>query len=136
MGKDDKIHGEVGLPGAVGGGRDNGLSRASLDLGDVEVKQGQLSALLLVDGAAHQSGDFRQGKDLFYQQTEGSLAHAAHFRGHALHICPTGDKAVLQLLLPVLILLQHCDGFVQFLLQFLSCFFHCDRPPNIFDSGI
>ena len=39
------------LPGAVGGGGDNGLSRTPLDLGDVEVKQGQSTALPLVGHA-------------------------------------------------------------------------------------
>ena len=42
------------------GRRDNRLSRAPLDLGDVKVKQGQLSALLLVNGAAHQGGTSHQ----------------------------------------------------------------------------
>ena len=68
------------LSGSVGGGRDNRLSRAPLDLGDVEMEQGQLSALLLVGGLAHQGGNFRQGKDLFHQKKKGPLVHAAHLR--------------------------------------------------------
>ena len=86
------------LSGSVGGGRDNGLPRAPFDLGDVEMEQGQLSALLLVGSSAHQGGNFRQGKDLLHQDTKDTLAHAAHLRGHAFNICATGDKAVIPLL--------------------------------------
>ena len=82
------------LPGAVGGGRDHGLSGAPFDLGDVEVEQSQSIALLLVNGAAHQGSNFRQGKNFLYQSTESRLAHAAHLRGHAFHFRPTGDKVV------------------------------------------
>jgi len=85
------------LTGAVGRGRDHRLSRAPFDLGDVEMKQGQLFALLLASRAFHQGGNIRQGKDLLYQQTELGLAHAVHLRGHALHIGPAGDKAVITL---------------------------------------
>ena len=85
------------LPGAVGGGRDHGLSGTPFDLGDVEVEQGQSIALLLVNGAAHQGRNFRQGEDLLHQQTESRLAHAAHLRCHALHISPTGNKPMVPL---------------------------------------
>ena len=68
------------LPGSVGGGRDNRLSRAPFDLGNVEMEQGQLSAFLLVSGLAHQGGNFRQGKDLFHQKKKGPFAHAVHLR--------------------------------------------------------
>ncbi len=61
------VFAEKFLSGAVGGRRDNRLPRAPLDLSDVEVKQGQLSALLLVCDAAYQDSDFWQGKDLLYQ---------------------------------------------------------------------
>ena len=77
--------------GAVGSGCDNGLSCAPLDLGNMEMEQGQLSALLLVGHALHQGDNFRQGKDLLHQQTKGRLAHAAHLRGHALYISPTDN---------------------------------------------
>lgn len=127
------------LPGAVGGGRDNGLSRAPLDLGDVEMEQGQLSALLLVGGLAHQGGNFRQGKDLFHQKKKGPLAHAAHLRDDALHRSATGDKAVVSLLplalgvvadavfvplAPVLVLLHFDFSLGALFLQFLACFLH------------
>ena len=86
------------LPGSVGGGRDNRLSRAPFDLGNVEMEQGQLSAFLLVSGLAHQGGNFRQGKDLFHQKKKGPFAHAAHLRGDTLHRSATGDKSVVSLL--------------------------------------
>lgn len=123
------------LSGSVGGRRDNGLSRAPLDLGDVEMEQCQLSALLLVVGLAHQGGNFRQGKDLFHQKKKGPLAHAAHLRGDALHRSATGDKAVVPLLplalgvvtdavlvplAPVLVLLQLGGGLDILLFQFLA----------------
>ena len=123
------------LPGAVGGGRDNGLSRAPFDLGDVEMEQGQLSVLLLVGGVAHQGGDFRQGKDLFHQKKKGPLAHVPYFRDNALHRSATGDKAVISLLplalgivadavlvplAPMLVLLQLGGGLGILLFQFLA----------------
>ena len=86
------------LPGSVGGGRDNRLSRTPLDLGDMEVEQGQLSVLLLVGGAAHQSGNFQQGKDLLHKNIKAPFAHAAHFRGDAFNRRPTSNKTVVSFL--------------------------------------
>ena len=123
------------LSGSVGGGRDNRLSRAPLDLGDVEMEQCQLSALLLVGSVAHQGGNFRQGKDLFHQKKKGPLAHALYLRGHALNHRPASDKAMVPLLpVPllvifdavlqppafVLVLLQFDGGLGIFLFQFLA----------------
>ncbi len=123
------------LPGAVSGGRDNRLPCAPPDLGDVEMKQGQLSALLLVNHAPDQSRNFRQGKDLLRQLSESCLAQAAYLWGHALNRRPASDKAVVSLLplalgvvadtvlqsaLPVLVLLPFGNGLVPLFLQLLS----------------
>ncbi len=42
------------------------------------MEQSELSALLLVLGAAYQGGDSRQIKDLLHQGAESTLAHAAY----------------------------------------------------------
>ena len=99
------------------------------------MEQGQLSALLLVNHAPDQSGDFRQGKDLLRQFSESRLAHAAHLRGNAFHISPTDNEPVVSLLplalgvvadtvlqsaLPVLVLLPFGNGLVPLFLQLLS----------------
>ena len=47
---------------------------------------------------AYQSGNFRQGKDLLHQDTKCALAHATHFRDHALYFCATSNKSVVSLL--------------------------------------
>ena len=110
------------LSGSVGRRSNGGLSRAPLDLGDVEMEQGQLSALLLVGNVAHQGGNFWQRKDLFHQKKKGLLAHAPDLRGHALNRRPTSDKAVVSLLpVPLLVILDAVLqplAFVLVLLQF------------------
>ncbi len=123
------------LSGPVSGGRDNRLPCAPPDLGDMEVQQRQSVTPLLVDHAADQSGDFRQGEDSLCQLSEGRLAQAAHFRGNAFHVGPTDDKPVVSLLplalgvaadtvlqsaLPVLVLLPFGNGLVPLFLQLLS----------------
>ena len=99
------------------------------------MEQGQLSALLLVGGLAHQGGNFRQGKDLLRQLSECRLAQPSHFRGNAFHVGPTDDKpvvslpplalsvvadAVLQTLALVLVLFAFDNGLVSLFLQFLA----------------
>ena len=99
------------------------------------MEQGQLSALLLVGGAAHQGGNFRQGKDLLHQKKKGSLAHAPHLRDDTLNRSATGDEAVVPLLplalgvvadavlvplAPVLVLLQLGGGFGVLFFQFFA----------------
>ncbi len=53
------VFAEKFLPSAIGSTGYGGLSSTALDLGDVEVKQSQLSALLLLSGAMYQSSNFR-----------------------------------------------------------------------------
>ena len=72
----------------------------------MEMEQGQLSALLLVVGAAHQGGDFRQRKDLLHQGAESTLAHAAYL--------------VVGALLQVPVLLQLAGVLGVLFLQFLA----------------
>ena len=123
------------LPCSLGSGRDNRPPRAPFDLTNMEMEQGQSIILLLVNYAADQSGNFRQGKDLLHQSTEGRLAHAAYLRGHAFHIGPSDDKPVVSLLplalgvvadavfqsvLLVLVLLHLGGGFGTIFFQFLA----------------
>ncbi len=74
------------------------LSRAPFDLSDMEMEQSQLSALLRVGGAAQQGSNFWQKKDLLHQNPKVALAHASYLRGHAFHLCPTGNQAVVPFL--------------------------------------
>ena len=84
---------------------------------------------------AYQSGNFRQGKDLLHQDTKCALAHATHFRDHALYFCATSNKSVvsllplavrivaeaaLQPLALVLVLLHFGVGFGKFSFQLLA----------------
>ena len=123
------------LPGAVGGTSHGGLSRATFDLGDMKMKQGQLFTPLPYSNLAHKSVDIRQGKNLLHKNKEGPLAHTAHFRDDAFYCCPTGDKpvrpfspftllvvtdAVFQPLAFMLVLLQFGGGFGKPFFQFLA----------------
>ena len=99
----------------------------------MEMEQRQSIIFPLVSGVAHQSGDFRQRRDLFRQNAKRALVHTARFRGYAFHIVISDDKpmvallpltlgivadTLLQPLASVLVLLPFDKGLVVFFLQF------------------
>ncbi len=75
----------------VGGAGHSRLSSTPFNLGDVEMEQGQSITLLLVNGLVHQSGNFRQEKDLLHQAEKSFLTQIADLRGNTFYRAATGD---------------------------------------------